>query len=57
MTKPDKIDFNLQLLLDICILGTLKSLSVDLRNFFGVALDTLFFGLIKQFLAFLELSI
>ena len=42
MTKPDKIDFILQLLSDICILGTLKSLSVDLGKVFGVALDSLF---------------
>ena len=42
VTKPDKIDLILQLILDICILGTLKSLLVDLVKKFGVALDTLF---------------
>ena len=49
MTKPDEIDLILQLILDICILGTLKSLSVDLGKNFGVALDTLFLASLSDF--------
>ena len=30
MTKPDKIDLILQLILDICILGMMKTISFDL---------------------------
>ena len=49
VTKPVKIDFILQLILDICILGPLKSLSVDLGKIFGVALDTLFLASLSDF--------
>ena len=42
MTKPDKIDLILQLILDICIFVTIKTLSYDLRKMFGVVLDTFF---------------
>ena len=40
MTKPDKIDLILQLILDICILGTLTNLSVELGTIFGVFILT-----------------
>ena len=42
MTKPDKIDSILQLIMDICIFVIIKTLSFDLGKFFGVAFDTLF---------------
>ena len=49
MTKPEKIDLILPLIMDICILWTLKSLSFDLGNFFGVAFDTLFVASLDDF--------
>ena len=49
MTKPDKIDLILQLILDICVLDIMKSLSVDLGKIFGVALDTLFLASLSDF--------
>ena len=42
MTKPNKIDLILQLNLDICILGTMKTLSYDPEKILGVVFDTLF---------------
>ena len=45
MTKPDKIDLILQLNLDICVLGTMKTLSYDPEKILGVVFDIfLFFG-------------
>ena len=49
VTKPDKIDLILQLILDICVLDIMKSLSVNLGQIFGVALDTLFLATLSNF--------
>ena len=57
MTKPDKIDLILQLILDICIFGTPKTLTLDLGNFFWSRVGDLFFGLIKRFFAIFEVRI
>ena len=38
--KPDKMDLISQLILDICIFVTPKTLPLDLGKNFGVALDT-----------------
>ena len=43
------VDLILQLILDIGILDTLKSLLVDLGNFFGVAMDTLSLASLSDF--------
>ena len=42
MTKPDKIDLILQVILDIRIFGTIKPLSFDLGKKIGVASDIFF---------------
>ena len=49
MTKPDKIDLILQLILDICVLGIIKTISFDLGKNFGVAFDTLFLAPLNDF--------
>ena len=49
MTKPDKIYLILQLIMDICIFYTLKSISFDLGKNFGVAFDTLFLASLDDF--------
>ena len=49
MTKPDKIDLILQLILDICVLDIMKSLSVDLGKFFGVPCGTPVLALLSDF--------
>ena len=49
MTEPDKIDLILQLNLDICILGTMKTLSYDPEQILGVVFDTLFLASLSDF--------
>ena len=49
MTKPEKIELILQLIMDICILWTLKSLSLDLGKKIGVVFDILFLALLDDF--------
>ena len=57
MTKPDNIDLILQLILDICILETLKSLSVDLGKNLESRWTPFFLGSLSDFLAFFEVRI
>ena len=49
MTKPDKIDLILQLIMDICIFGIIKTLSFDLGKILGVAFDTCFLATLSGF--------
>ena len=48
MTKPDEIDFIVQLILANCVLKTLETLLFSLRKFFGVPCSTPILALLSH---------
>ena len=49
MTKPDEIDFIVQLILDNRVLNTLETLLFGLRKIFGVPCSTPILALLSHF--------